>query len=95
MAAAKNAKFSWAFRHFAGDAYLNGKNVAVYNERHNPEIRQLRLETTGGKCLNTKTISKDEYAALRDEWTDGVSENDARVTQRALNYMGLDEFGAY
>lgn len=72
---------------------MNGKNVAVYGERDNDEMRQLRLETTGGKCLNVVNISKEQYVKLREEWEDSISfPTDARITQRALKYMGMNEF---
>lgn len=77
------------FIEFVGNAWLNGKGVAAY--RVDADTVQLRGETSGGKIISrVRNVSNDEFAALKDEWNEGVlSRDDVRVVQRGLSYLGV------
>ena len=76
------------FSHFVADADLNRRNVVVYA---NSEQRALRAESNGKAISVTKYMTKEEYADLREKWTDNgrLYDNDANVTQRALAYFNI------
>lgn len=75
------------FRHFAGDAHYKNMNVAVYGDKNDNRI--LIAENQGDEICR-KTVSADEYADLREEWTNGgrISDGDVNVTIAALDYVG-------
>lgn len=83
---------SLPFIHFAGGAWLHGKDVAVHGDN---EIRELRAETCGGKKVpgsKEVVITVAEYEALRDKWTCGgsIGYGDARLARAALAYLGVN-----
>ena len=86
-----STKINKPFLHFAGNCWLNGKAVVVYGD---DELIQLRAETSGFKHVpGTKVaeIPREEYEALREGWMKGcLNADDARIQQRALNYLGLE-----
>ena len=86
-----STKINKPFRHFAGDCWINGKAVVVYGDE---ETVQLRAETSGGKHVpgtRVEEMPTAQYEALRESWTEGcLNRSDARIQQRALNYLGLD-----
>ena len=86
-----STKINKPFRHFAGDCWLNGKAVAVYGDENGV---QLRAETTGFKHVpgtRVDEMTREQYEALRESWAEGcLDRSDARIQQRALNYLGLE-----
>lgn len=83
---------SLPFIHFAGGAWLHGKDVAVHGDA---EIRELRAETSSCKKVRGSrevVITVEEYKALRDKWTCGgsIGYRDARLTRAALAYLGVN-----
>lgn len=79
------------FNHFVADCFYHGLNVAVYGVR---ETRHLRVEWySGHKKRNSKEliVSRTEYAALREKWTNGgaLPDNDVQVTIAALRFLGV------
>ena len=80
------------FRHYASDAHLMGLNVGVYGTG---DERRLVAENVAANSKSRyisawKTVTADEYAELRCEWEAGcLSGQDARITERALAFMGV------
>ena len=85
------SKINKPFLHFAGKSWINGKAVVAYGDETGV---QLRAETTGFKHIpgsKVAEMTREEYEALRAEWMEGcVNADDARIQQRALNYLGLE-----
>jgi hypothetical protein len=77
------------FSHFAGDCNFKNMNVAVYHDNDN----RILIAEKNGDEISRCTITKDEYASLRDEWTDNgrMPDNDVNVTIAALEYFGTFE----
>lgn len=85
------------FRHFAGGCDYKNMNVAVYNDTSDTDLRVMIAESSGDE-LCRKTIMADEYAELREQWSnDGkLSEDDVRITVAALEWVGaFDERSGY
>ena len=80
-------KTDWKFERFAGNCWLNGKDVVVY--KHGDQVK-LVVETVGQKCIGrAKIVSQEEFGALMDKWTDSgaIYPQDAKITQAALEFM--------
>lgn len=78
------------FVRFVGNAWLNGKDVAAYKVA---EGIRLTPETTGGKIIGaSETVSEAAFESLMERWTDSgaLHRGDARITQAALSYLGID-----
>ena len=78
------------FRHFVANADFGKLNVSVYNPADADDVRILIVEsaTEENPDIPAITISADEYAALRDEWTEdgALPDGDVRITARALEF---------
>lgn len=87
-----NMKF---LRHVGG-VFLNGKAVVAYTDGDSFE---LVAETTGGKrvCYTTEEretrqipamrLTRDQFEAKIERWTDGLQHQDARIVERAIDDM--------
>ena len=84
-------KITKPFLQFVGKSWLNGKAVIAYADENGV---QLRAETSGFKHVpgtRIEAMTREQYEALREGWMEGCpSANDARIQQRALNYLGLE-----
>lgn len=84
-------KITKPFLQFVGATWLNGKAVIAYADENGV---QLRAETSGFKHVpgtRVEAMTREQYEALREGWMEGcLSSGDARVQQRALNYLGLE-----
>lgn len=78
------------FMRFVGNAWLFGKDVAAYEV--DGGVR-LVPETLSGKSIGaSKTVTAPEFESLMDLWTKGgaLARGDARITQAALAYVGVE-----
>jgi hypothetical protein len=77
------------FRHFAGGCDFNKMNIAVYNPEDNESTRILVAENNGEEICR-RAISDEEYALLRDDWSNNgkLSEDDVGITYSALEWIG-------
>ena len=84
-------KITKPFIQFVGKSWLNGKAVVAYGD---DKSVHLRAETTGFKHVpgtRIEEMTREQYEALREGWMEGcLNADDARIQQRALNYLGLE-----
>lgn len=83
---------TYPFMHHVAQCFLAGKTVVVYGDG---QIRQLRAEhvDSGQQVARTRevTITRAQYEALRDEWTEdgALAADDVRITERALEFLSF------
>lgn len=76
------------FIKFVGHVALNGRQIALTDESDG-NIK-LQVETVGGKRVpgfKSLTIPRAEFDALESEWYVGVHRGDARIVERAMEFL--------
>lgn len=89
----KNFYKNLTYKHHAGDAHLFDMNVVVYENDKNVIVLIAENVKKSKVIADPRYVSKDQYAKLREMWEeDCCSADDARITQRALDFCGIEVY---